>query len=189
MEVPVAEIVPAAEVNEIFKSLSRDQSANIDKRLRCRFYRQYGKESRLECEELIQQAKFDLCRGRRHWRPEKADLATCLWGAMRSNASHILEKENRQRHCPIEETPESELMKEEYGPTHLEVCDYLRHVTSGDPVLTRMIEFRIEDPDMKPREMLELMPDLSKEEFLKAYRRLNKLIDRLKKEQKNGSDS
>ena len=182
-------VVRVVEIIEIFKSLSRDQWASIDNRLRRFFYGLYRFEPRLDCEELMQGAKLALCEGRRHWRPEKADLVKCLCDVMRSNASHILEKENRHRLCPIEETAETEFMKKDYPPTYLEVCEDLRHVTSGDPVLTRMIEFRINDPDMKPRDMLESMPDLSEKELRKAYRRLNKLIERLKKEQNNGSDS
>jgi hypothetical protein len=192
MEVPDAGIVPLAEIREIFERFSKDQLwAQIDKRLSCFFYRKYGQEPLLNCEELIQKAKLDLWEGRKHWRPEKASLVTCLCGAIRSNASHILEKENPHRHhlCPIEEIAETEFVKKAYLPTYLEVCDYLRHVTSGDAVLTRMIEFRINEADMKPREILEAMPDLSEKEFRKAYRRLNKLIERLKKEQENGSDS
>ncbi len=181
--------VPVVEIKEMFEGFSREQWANIDKRLSLFFYRRYRFESRLDREALIQGAKLDLYEGRRHWRPEKVNLVTCLCDVMRSNASHILEKENRQFSRSLEETAEIEFMKKENLSTYLEVCDELRHLTNGDPALSRMIEFFIEDPDTKPRDMLKLMPDVSMKELRRDYRRLNKLVDRLKKEHKNGPDS
>ena len=181
--------VPVVEIKEMFEGFSKDQWAIIDKRLTLFFYRHYRFEPRLEPEDLIQRAKTELCEGRRHWRPEKASLMTCLCNVMRSDASHILEKANKQGNRSLEETAETDYLKKEGLPVYLEVCDELRHLTNGDPVLSRMIEFFIKDPDMKPRHMQEQMPDVPKKEISKAYRRLNKLIDNLKKERSNGPDS
>jgi hypothetical protein len=52
----------------------------------------------------------------------------------------------------------------------------------GDPLLSSMAEFILQDPEMRPRDMLALMPDISKRDIYNAYRRLNKLIDKLKTE-------
>lgn len=181
--------VPVVEIKEIFEGLSKDQWAIIDKRLSLFYFRHYRFERRLDREGLIQSAKLALLEGRRHWRPEKANLVTCLCQVMRSIASHILEKENQHFDCPLEETAETEFTKNEVLPAYLEVCDYLRHLTSGNPTLTQIVQLFIEDPARKPCDMLDLMPDVSMREIRKAFRWLNELIHRLKKEQKNGPES
>ncbi|HKU72570.1 MAG TPA: hypothetical protein VJR02_01495 [Pyrinomonadaceae bacterium] len=181
--------VPVVEIKEIFEGLSRDQWANIDKRLRLFYARYYEDECRLNCEELIQSAKLGLLKGKRHWDPEKASLVTCLSAIMRSIASHILKKENRHFDCPLEETAETEFSRKDFLPTYLEVCDELRHLTSGNPILSRIVELYIEDSTRKPLDMLELMPDVSMNEIRKAFRWLNDLTHRLKKERKNGPES
>lgn len=181
--------VPVAEIKELFESFSADQWASIDKRLTRFFYRYYGSEPRLDRNDLIQGAKSALLEGRRHWRPEKVTLVKCLCSAMRSIASHILEKEKRQHTRPLGDSAEVEFSKRDDLAAYHEVCDDLRHLTSGDPVLSRMIEFLIDDPEMKPRNMVESMADLPHKELGNAYRRLNRLIDRLKKERSNGSVS
>lgn len=63
-----------------------------------------------------------------------------------------------------------------------EVCEDLREIVSRDPLLTRMVDFIIQDPQMNPRDMPDLLPDLSKGEIHNAYRRLHKLITKLKEE-------
>lgn len=175
----------ASDIKELFHNLTQKEWNDLNKRLSYFFLVHYGREPRLEREDLIQRAILDVYEGRRHW-PTEVKLVTFLCGVMRSNASHILEKENNHPLQSIEETSEMALLQKEDIYTYLQLCDELRDLVSGDAVLSRMAEFIIQDAEVKPRDMLALMPEISKSDACNAYRRLNKLLLKLKTERENG---
>jgi hypothetical protein len=175
----------ASEIKELFHNFTKEEWNDLNKRLSYFFLVHYGREPRLDREDLIQGAILDVYEDRRHW-PTEVKLVTFLCGVMRSNASHILEKENNHPLKSIEEMSEMALLQKEDVYSYLQLCGELRDLVSGDAVLSRIAEFIIQDAQMKPRDMLVLMPEISRREACNAYRRLNKLLLKLKRERENG---
>jgi hypothetical protein len=180
----VMEIV-ASDIKELFHSFTEEEWHDLNKRLSYFFFVHYGREPRLVREDLIQGAILDAYEGRRHW-PVDLKLVTFLCGVMRSNASHILEKENNHPLQSIEEISNMALLQKEDIYTHMQLCDEIRDLVSDDPILSRMAEYIMQDPGLRPRDIVALMPDISKKEIYNANRRLNKSIHNLNRNRNNG---
>jgi DNA-directed RNA polymerase specialized sigma24 family protein len=168
----------ASEVRELLGELTREQFSKLTKRVACYFYTHYLDEPRLEFEDLYQSALLSMLDGSRHWDPEKADLATFLSGALRSIASHELRKMNQ---TPLD-TLEDEFMMSTSQENDLianlvwnEILDFV----SDNWLLRRMVEFRIRDPQMMPRHMVSLLPEVSEEEIYRGWRILRAKIKQL----------
>lgn len=174
----------ASEIKEIFHNFTKPEWDDLNKRLSYFFFVHYAYEPRLAREDLIQGAILDVYEGRRHW-PAEIKLVTLLCGVMRSNASHILEKENNHPRQSIEDVSDVALIQKEDICTYSQLRDELRDLVRHDAHLSRIVELLIQDPEMRPRDLLALMPDLSKRDIYNAYRRLNQLIHKLKKDAEN----
>lgn len=175
--------VLASEIKEMFDNFTKKEWDDLIKRLSYFFFAHYAQESRLEREDLIQAAILAVYEGRRHW-PAEIKLVTFLCGVMRSIASHILEKGNKYPHQSIEETSDTAFPKKESICLQLQL--ELLDLVSGDLLLREMAKFFIQDSELWPRDYQDLMPDISEKDIHNAYRRLNKLIHKLKKERENG---
>jgi hypothetical protein len=178
--------VSTAEVREIFENLSAKEWDELNRRLHYfyyRYYRDYREDPQLNPEDLISSAILGVLSGQRGWDAERVDLPTLLCGVMRSVVSHTLTSRYRRPTQYLEETSELAVLKREDIQAYLQLCDELRDlVPVGDTVLARMVELLIEDPKSERRDFLALMPDVSKREGCNAYRRLGKLIRKVKEE-------
>jgi hypothetical protein len=191
--------VLVSEIREMFNGFTDDEWDKLNKQLVHFCKRKYGGEHRLSMRGLIQGAISDVYEGRRHW-PEDVSLVQCLRSAIRSEADHILRRENvgeekRHRFQPIEDS-ELELLKKTDGSAYLQLCVELRDLVKGRPLLEVMVEIIILDYKSKPGDMLglirERVPGVSMASVYKAYGHLKQVIRELKeqeKEQENVQDS
>jgi hypothetical protein len=168
----------ASEVRELLGELTQEQFSKLTKRVAFYFYTHYMNEPRLEFDDLFQGALLSMLDDSRHWDPERADLATFLCGALRSIASHELMKMNQ--------TPLHSLEDEFIAPTSQEnelianlVGNEILDFVSDNWLLRRMVEFRMRDPQMMPRHMVSLLPEVSEEEVYRGWRLLREKIKQL----------
>jgi DNA-directed RNA polymerase specialized sigma24 family protein len=141
----------------------------------------------LERKDVIHAAILAAYEGRRRW-PEHLELVPFLCGVTRSIASHILTKKKQHPPQSTEDTSELELLHREDSSAFLQLSVELRDLVSHDQLLSRIVAYRIEDPALKPRDLKALMSDVSMIAIRNAYRRLNKLIRKLEKEEEHGED-
>lgn len=168
----------ATEVREILEELTQEQFWQLTKRVGFYYYSHYLNEPRLELDDLLQRSFLSMLDGSRHWDPERADLATFLCGALRSIAYHDLRKMNQAPLQPLEEEflmPASQENNLIASLVWNEILDFV----SDDWLLRRMVKFRIKDPQMMPRHMVSLLPEVSKEEVYRGWRRLREIIKQL----------
>jgi hypothetical protein len=178
--------VLASEFREVLENLTPEQRHALNVKLFYLFYLKYKEEPLLECSDLIQSAFLDALDDRRHWDPERVSFVDFIWGAMRSNASHILAKKKKGLLQPIEEVSELVLLRREDSRSYVQLCAELRDLAGDDQVVSRLIELLIQDPNMKPRHMLDQMKDVPEKEVSNAVRRLRKLVRTSRKERVNG---
>jgi hypothetical protein len=177
-----------SEVMGTFCNFSKRDWGDLNKRLTL-FYLYCRKRDprwgQFDSDDLIRDAIADLCVGKRHWPVDiSISLVTCLQGVIRSKVNHTLVMKNK--HQLIEETPETSFLKKENSSIRLQLrVELLDLVGDDDPDLSRLVGFYVQDMESKRRDMLPLMPDLSKTDIFNAWRRLNKLIARLEEEQEN----
>lgn len=184
-----AEAVPDSEIREILRGLPDEKLERLRRKVYLYVLKHYERDDWL-AEELTQEAFLRVFKGSRRWRPANRSLFWCLCGAAESIRSHIPRDKN-QSLDEIDEKPrlnksELSLLKETDCYLYEQLCGRLRESARGDPVLRRMVEFYIQDPDMKPRHMRALMPEVPKTTVKKKFQRLTGLIRELGEELKNG---
>jgi len=167
----------ATAVREILGELTPEQFSKLTKRVGFYYYSRYLNEPRLDFDDLLQRAFLSMLDGSRHWDPEKADLATFLCGALRSIANHDLTKMNQTPLESLEDvfTPASEENDLIANLVWNEILEFV----SDDWLLRKMVEFRMADPKMMPRDMVPLLPEVSTEVVYRGWRRLRDLIKQL----------
>lgn len=168
----------AAEVREILGELTQEQFSKLTKRVGFYYYSRYLNEPRLDFDDLLQRSFLSMLDGRRHWDPERTDLATFLCGALRSIAHHDLTKMNQTPLQPLEDEVLTPASQENDLVASL-VWNELLEFVSDDWLLQRMVEFRIADPKMMPRHMVSLLPEVSRKDVYRGWRRLRELIKQL----------
>jgi DNA-directed RNA polymerase specialized sigma24 family protein len=168
----------ATEVREMLEELTQEQFSKLRKRVGFYYYSRYLNEPRLDFDDLFQRSFLSMLDGSRHWDPERADLATFLRGALRSIASHDLRKMNR---TPVDLLEDEVLMPaaQENDLVAKLVWEEILELVSDDWLLRRMVEFRSADPQIMPRDMVALLPEVSSETVRAGWRRLRELIKRL----------
>jgi len=181
--------VPTAQLIEMFQGFSAKEWEDLTKRLAWFFSRNYEWDRRLVCEELVQTTFAVACAGGSHWDPEKGSLVTFLCRViMRREASHIIRQNNKRPPVDsLDGVSEITFWKKDDATSYFELCHELRSWVASDPLLTRIINLIIEDPEIKPRHLRELLRDVPRAEIHKAHRRLTRIIR--KKEQENGQPS
>lgn len=168
----------ATEVREILGELTQDQFSKLTKRVGFYYYSRYLNEPRLDFDDLLQRSFLSMLDGSRHWDPERADLATFLCGALRSIASHDLTKMKNLPHQSLE-AEFVEPGSEESDLIANLVWNEILEFVSDNWLLRSMVEFRMADPKMMPRDMVPLLPEISEEEVYRGWRCLREKIKQL----------
>lgn len=186
------EEVSAAEIREIFQRFSDDGKWGEFRKRVYSFVQRHYEQNAWLAEELTQETFLRVLNGRRRWRPRKASLFQFICGVAKSIYSHTPENKD----LPLEEITEKlrlnkselALMKEKDDYLYQQFCDKLRDLAKDCPLLSRMTEFYIQDPDsgLKPCHMRALMKDIPRQDVNRIFKRLNELISNLKKELNNG---
>jgi hypothetical protein len=175
----------ASSLRPILDALSDEEWGELMTRLGLFYMWRYGWDGRLEMEDVLQSTIVAAYSGKRR-KPEDTDLVTFLcWTVMRSDTSHVLKRKNQYPIDPIEECSEMDLLKKKDIQRYHQVCAELRDLAGDDALLRMLVEFRILDPDAKLRHMLSLTPSIPEHDVVNAYRRLKKLVEKVKKESGN----
>ena len=128
-----------------------------------------------EARELAQDAVADLITGKRSL-PEDVPITTVLYGILRSKVSNFL---NTQRPDALPESYDLADMSEIPDRSLLE--DEVRKLVADDEVLLRMIDYLLDDPLIKPRDLAVLM-NVPVREINNAQKRLRRKLSLLKRQ-------
>jgi DNA-directed RNA polymerase specialized sigma24 family protein len=138
-------------------------------------------------DDFIHDALLAVCLGKREW-PEHIDAFTLLSGIIRSQISHVRQKNRRMRSTDIgpDITPRArqdsryltrrEDMQEQ--PDFHEICDKMRELVADDPVLVRIVELWIKDSSLKPSDIAKALK-ISMTEMRNAQKRLRRRLSAL----------
>ena len=185
---------PPRNIRKVLSAYTAADWEDLWKRLR-RFTHAYywwlpSKGRGLDLDDFIQDAVSDAIEGKRTW-PAEVELVTFLCQVIRSNVSHLLEKESRV--VSIEEVSASRLTTPASGSpasrqehadrqhAHQRLCNKIRELVREDPLLVEMVGMWLENPEIKPRNMAnELRVPI--EEIRNAQKRLMRRASNLRKE-------
>jgi DNA-directed RNA polymerase specialized sigma24 family protein len=185
---------PSPDIRKVLRAYTGAEWEDLWKRLKRFTYGYYWwlptKGRGLDLDEIIQGAIGDAIEGKRKW-PAGVELVTFLCQIIRSNVSHLLEKESRI--VSIEEVSTSRLTtptsvspasQQEYADqqhVYQKLCNEIRELVRDDPLLSRMVNMWLENPEMKPRDMACEM-GVPIEEIRNAQKRLSRRASNLREE-------
>ena len=158
---------------DIAAALEALSSAELN-RVRLGLWRKFGQQLQSipdapTPDDLLHEAIEDLLADRRHCPLERVELTTCLLNIVRSKVSHLYDKWKRDG---IVKVPEEILDR---LPIDTEEHSGLRNVilaiVTDDPLLRRIVEFRLDFPEAKARDIARAL-NLDMQEMYKANRRL-----------------
>ena len=153
-------------------------------RLRLRLWRQFGRRLRNipdapTPDDLLHDAIEDLLVGRRHCPLERVELTTCLVNIVRSKVSHLYEKWKKTGIVKVSEDvlkwEASQNTTEEPG---IKLREKILECVDDDPLLKRIVEYRLDHPKAKAREIAETL-GVNVQEMYNANRRLKARLKRV----------
>ena len=189
--------MPCPENQEVLELLTEEDWREIWKRLRYFTYKYYSwlplKVRGANLDELIQDAIVDTITGRRQW-PADVNLVTFLCQVIRSKASHMLEKESKvvsiedisPSHLSTPAEPSYLIRQEEKEKQAAceQLCERMRELVRGDELLSKIVAMRLDNPDLKPRELAGAL-GISVTEVHSAQKRLGRRVKVLREEWRN----
>jgi hypothetical protein len=158
------------------EALEHLTSEDLD-RIRTRLWYQFGAQLRKIPEaptpdDLLHETIEDLLADKRHCPLERIDLVTCLVKIVWSKVSHLYQKWKKEG---IVTTSEDILQWRPYqNPTtdHMtELREKILSVVRDDPILERIVEYRLEHPEAKARTIAQVV-GVDMQEMYNANRRL-----------------
>lgn len=143
-------------------------------RLRLRLWRQFGRQLKNipdapSPDDLLHEAIEDLLADRRHCPLDTTELTTCLLNIVRSKVSHLYAKWKREGIVKV-----SEQMLDTIPIAAVQTSELREKILAcvgDDPLLNRMIEYRLDDPEAKAQEIAEAL-GIEMAEMYNANRRL-----------------
>lgn len=150
-------------------------------RLRLRLWRQFGGQLRNipdapTPDDLLHDAIEDLLADRRHCPLERIDLTICLANIVRSKVSHLYEK---WRHKGIVKVSDEVLNTVQTADDQdSELQEKILVLVADDVLLTRIVEYRLDHPEAKARDIAQTL-EVSMQEMYNANRRLKARLGRL----------
>jgi DNA-directed RNA polymerase specialized sigma24 family protein len=165
---------------DIVAALDRLAAEEYD-RLRLRLWRQFGRQlSRIpdapSPDDLLHEAIEDLLADRRHCPLSRIELTTCLLNIVRSKVSHLYAKWKREGIVKVSDQVLNMTPAPADQPSELR--GKIVAFVSDDPLLRRIIEYRLDYPEAKAREIAEAL-QIELSEMYNANRRLKARLRRL----------
>ncbi len=157
----------------IATTLERLSSTELNK-IRLRLWQKFGQQLRNipdapTPDDVLHAAIEDLLADRRHCPLEQIELATCLINIVRSKVSHLYEKWKREGIVKVSETMLNTIQTD--TEVDSELRDKILAFTTDDPLLRRIVEYRLEYPEAKARDIAQAV-GVNMQEMYKANRRL-----------------
>ncbi len=142
--------------------------------LRLRLWRQFGQQLHRipdapTPDDLLHDAIEDLLVDRRHCPLARVDLTICLVNIVRSKVSHLYEKWQQSGIMTVSDEILDRVQA--VGTEDSELREKILHVVIDDPLLSKIVEFRLEHPDAKAQEIAESI-GLDMQDMYNANRRL-----------------
>ena|SRR5215213_6748397 len=201
-------------------SLSEVQWEDLFKRLLIFTHKRYGWRKELsgwDLQDIVQQAIIETIEGKRRWPPKNSEtgepdpnvnLFLFLCNVIKTDVSHLLEKERRKSRTEVHEldldlerlleesdAPDKDLHKRraaflsnensESVALYHELSEKIHKAVANDEELTNVVDLLIYMPDSKPREIAEHL-GLSIQQIYPILKRLRRRLTTMQEEAING---
>lgn len=171
--------MPSSSTVDIVSALELLNAGDYD-RLRLRLWRQFGRQLKKipdapSPDDLLHQAIEDLLADRRHCPLDRTELTICLLNIVRSKVSHLYAKWKREGIIKVSEQT-LDTIRVEFVETSA-LREKILACVDDDPLLSRIIEYRLDYPEAKAREIAETL-GIAMSEMYNANRRLKARLKR-----------
>ncbi|GAK59159.1 hypothetical protein U27_06135 [Candidatus Vecturithrix granuli] len=158
---------------DIVSALEHLLTADYD-RIRLRLWRKFGEQLRNipdapTPDDLLHDAIQNLLAGRRHCPLERVELAICLVNIVRSKVSHLYEKWKRAGIVKVSDEALNTVQLADEQDSELR--ENILAIVADDPLLTEIVEYRLDHPEAKARKIAEAL-GIDMQEMYNANRRL-----------------
>lgn len=156
-------------------------------RVRCTLERRFGNLLRnisdaLNTDDLLHEAIEDLLEDKRHCQLDRVKLTICLMNIVRSKVSHLYEKWKKDGIIKEpQEVLEYDLSHHNPKPQSSELRGKILQLVKDDPVLLKIVEYRLEHPEEEPIKAKKLTEvfGMDIKEIYNANRRLKSRLEGL----------
>ena len=159
--------------SDIVSALENLLTADYD-RIRLRLWRKFGEQLRNipdapTPDDLLHDAIKDLLAERRHCPLERIELTICLVNIVRSKVSHLYKKWKQEGIVKVSDEALNTVQVVDVQDSELR--EKILALVADDPLLTGIVEYRLDHPEAKARAIAEAL-GMDMQEMYNANRRL-----------------